>query len=50
MDNNGAENVPHPFVIGRKHGLFSKSRSGAQSKLELIQCNRNSRSQWATTI
>ena len=31
MDNNVAENVIRPFVIGRKNWLFSNSQSGAKS-------------------
>ncbi|MFV1984426.1 MAG: transposase [Thiohalomonadales bacterium] len=31
IDNNLAENAIRPFVVGRKHWLFSQSIKGVQS-------------------
>ena len=35
IDNNAAENVIRPFVIGRKNWLFSASQQGATSNANL---------------
>jgi len=35
IDNNPAENAIHPFVIGRKNGLFSASVDGAKASTNL---------------
>ena len=35
IDNNRAENVIRPFVIGRKNWLFSKSQAGARASANL---------------
>jgi len=35
IDNNGAENAIRPFVLGRKHWLFSASVKGVKSSVNL---------------
>jgi transposase len=35
IDNNAAENAIRPFVVGRKHWLFSASQAGATASANL---------------
>lgn len=35
LDNNGAENVIRPFIIGRKNWLFSHSVNGVKASANL---------------
>ena len=47
IDNNPAENLIHPFVVGRKNWLFSDTVAGANasanlySLLQTCKCERN---------